>query len=128
MTPQSSFMVLAAVNPTREAELRGLLASMNTAAGRVKPDNALIPFQRFDSLHVARLLIVDDRTVNDIGVYGIPPRPYPRYLSFLGDVDGDADARRRIRSCAIGRCQQTPPSWHSWKITTSQINSPPWEV
>ena len=92
MTPQSSFMVLAAVNPTREAELRGLLASMNTAPGRVKPDNALIPFQRFDSLHVARLLIVDDRTVDDVRVYGIPPRTYPRYFSFLGDVDGDADA------------------------------------
>jgi hypothetical protein len=91
MTPQSSFMVLAAVNPEREAELRRLLASMNDAPGRVKPDNALIPFQQFDSLHVARLLIVDDRTVDDVRVYGIPPRTYPRYLSFLGDVDGDAD-------------------------------------
>lgn len=84
-------MVLAAVNPTREADLRRLLASMNDAPGRVKPDNALIPFQRFDTLHVARLFIVDDRTVDDVRVYGIPPRTYPRYLSFLGDVDGDAD-------------------------------------
>ncbi len=92
MTPQSSFMVLAAVNPEREAELRSLVASMNDAPGRVKPDNALIPFQRFDTLHVARLLIVDDRTVDDISVYGIPPRTYPRYLSFLGDVDGDTNA------------------------------------
>ena len=92
MTPQSSFMVLAAVNPERETELRRLLASMNDAPGRVKPDNALIPFRQFDTLHVARLLIVNDRTVDDIRVYGIPPRTYPRYLSFLGDVDGDADA------------------------------------
>src|SRR5258705_3519225 len=92
MTAQSSFTVLAAVNPEREAELRSLVASMNDAPGRVKPDNALIPFQRFDTLHVARLLIVDDRTVDDIRVYGIPPRTYPRYLSFLGDVDGDANA------------------------------------
>ena len=59
-------MVLAAVHPTREAELRRLLASMNDAPGRVKPDNALIPFQQFDSLHVVRLLIVDDRTVDDV--------------------------------------------------------------
>jgi hypothetical protein len=92
MTPQSSFMVLAAVNPEREAELRRLLASMNDAPGRVKPDNALIPFRQFDTLHVARLFIVNDRTVDDIRVYGVPPRAYPLYLSFLGDVDGDANA------------------------------------
>src|SRR5258705_5964864 len=92
MTAQSSFTVLAAVHPEREAELRRLLASMNDAPGRVKADNRLIPFQQFDTLHVARLLIVDDKTVDDIRVYGIPPRAYPRYLSFLGDVDGDANA------------------------------------
>ena len=92
MTPQSSFMVLAPVHPQREAELRRLLESMNDAPGRVRPDNELIPFQQFDTVHVARLLIVDDRTVRDMSVYGAPPRTYPRYLAFLGDVDGDADA------------------------------------
>jgi hypothetical protein len=92
MTPQSSFMIVAPVGPQREAELRRVLASMNGAPGRVKPNNALIPFQQFDTLHVARLLIVDDKTLDDVRVYGIPRRTYPLSLTFLGDVDGDGDA------------------------------------
>jgi hypothetical protein len=92
MIPQSSFMVLARIDRRREAELRGLLASMNDAPGRVNADNALIPFARFDTLHVARLVIIDDKTVDDIRVYGLTPEPYPLYLALLGDVDGDPDA------------------------------------
>ena len=91
MTPQSSFMVLAAVAPHREAELRRLLASMNEAPGRVNANNALIPFAQFDTLHVARLLILDDQTAEDVRVYGLPTRTYPLYLAFLGDMDGDED-------------------------------------
>jgi len=62
MTPQTQFMILAPIIPAREAELRQLLASMNDAPGRVNPDNTLIPFAQFDTLHVARLLILDDQT------------------------------------------------------------------
>src|SRR5712691_789136 len=85
-------MILAPVSPQREAGLRVLLASMNDGPGRLKPDNGLIPFQQFDTLHVARLLIVDDKTREDVRLYGIAPRTYPLYLTLLGDVDGDADA------------------------------------
>jgi hypothetical protein len=91
MTPQSSFMVLAPIAPAREAELRRLLAGMNEAPGRVDPRNRLIPFGRFDTLHVARLLILDDRTLDDGRVYGLPRPTYPLYLAFLGEVDGDGD-------------------------------------
>ena len=91
MTPQSSFMVLAPIDPRREAELGRLLASMNGAPGHARPDNALVPFGQFDDLHVARFLIVDDRTLADNRAYGIPAPVYPRGLTFLGDVDGDAD-------------------------------------
>ena len=66
MTPQSSFMVLAPIDPKREAELRRLLESMNDALGRVNANNALIPFARFETLHVARLLILDDKTTGDV--------------------------------------------------------------
>jgi hypothetical protein len=92
MTPQSSFMILAPVSAPREAELRRLLASMNEAPGRLKADNPLIPFAQFPTLHFARLLIIDDKTIDDIRAYGIPPRTYPLTLTLLGDVDGDADA------------------------------------
>ena len=91
MTPQSSFMVLAPVDPLREAELRRLLHSMNDAPGRLKKPCPLVPFHDFETLHVARLFLVDDKTTGDVAVYGIPQRRYPLYLAFLGDVDGEAD-------------------------------------
>ena len=91
MTPQASFMILAAIDPQREAQLRQLLASMNHVPGRVDPNNTLIPFGQFDTLHFARLLIVDDKTIDDIRVYGVTPSAYPLYLTFLGDIDGDRD-------------------------------------
>jgi hypothetical protein len=92
MTPQSGFMILAPINRLRETELRGLLASMNDAPGRVNPDNALLPFREFETLHFARFVILDDKTVEDVRVYGMPVRTYPLYLAFLGDTDDDVDA------------------------------------
>jgi len=114
MTPQSSFMILAPIDPQRVAELRGLLASMNEGPGRVNVNNPFIPFAAFDVLHFARLVILDDPTLDDVRVYGLPPRTYALYLAFLGDLDGDADAflgqlaeraqdgLRAIFGCCIG--------------------------
>src|SRR5438128_252606 len=92
MTPQSNFMVLAAIHRQREEELRRMLESMNDAPGRVNANNTLIPFAQCDTLHFARLVILNDKTVDDVRVYGLPARTYPLYLAFLGDIDGDADA------------------------------------
>ncbi len=64
MTPQTELHGAGARSiPSREAELRALLDSMNEAPGRVNPNNALIPFAQFDKLHFARLLILDDQTL-----------------------------------------------------------------
>jgi hypothetical protein len=84
-------MIVAPVRPGQEAELRRLLASMNEGPGRLDQKNALIPFHQFDTLHVARLLLVDDKTLDDIRVYDVASRTYPLALTLLGDVDGDAD-------------------------------------
>jgi hypothetical protein len=92
MTPQSSFMVLAPIVPERAAELRRLLASMNVAPGCVDANNPLIPFARFDQLHFARLLILDDKTTADVEVYGLPVPTFPLYLALLGDIDSEEDA------------------------------------
>lgn len=114
MTPQSNFMILAPVRPEREAELRALLDSMNEAPGRVNPQNPLIPFAQFDRLHFARLLLLDDRTTEDVRVYGLAPRAYPLYFTFLGDIDGaendfletlariGPEGLRKIFSCCAG--------------------------
>ena len=91
MTPQSDFMVLGAIIPEREAELRSLLESMNDAPGHVDPNNAMIPFGQFDTVHVARFVILKDNSPGDVRAYGLPRRDYPVYLAFLGNVDGEAD-------------------------------------
>jgi hypothetical protein len=107
-------MILAAIIPAREEELRALLASMNFGVGRVDAANPLIPFEKFDELHFARLLILDDKTTRDITVYGVQPGAYPLYLAFLGDMDGDenafleklsmvgADGLRKLFACCEG--------------------------
>src|SRR6059058_4151764 len=92
MTPQSNFMVLAPILTERETELRQLLDSMNHGPGQVDPNNALLPFAEFETLHFARFVILDDKTTEDIRVYGLTPRTYPLYLAFLGDIDGDVNA------------------------------------
>jgi hypothetical protein len=92
MTPQSNFMIVAPIEPAREAELRALLASMNDGPGLVKADNALISFAQFDTLHFARFVILDDKdTRNDVRAHGEAVRDFPAYLAFLGDIDGDRD-------------------------------------
>ncbi len=117
MTPQSSFLVVAPIAPDREAELRKLLAAMNSRPGVVDPQNAIVPFGQFDRLHFARLAILDDQTLSDITAYGTPPINLPKSLVFLGDFDGLAadfladlveragDGMRRIFS----HCQGFPP-------------------
>lgn len=104
MTPQTQFMILAPIIPAREAELRQLLASMNHAPGRVNPDNTLFPFAQFDTLHVARLLILDDQTTADVGVHGMPVPAYPLYFALLGDIDGNENAflHDLARRAAVG--------------------------
>ena len=91
MTPQSSFMILATILPPRETELRRLLATMNHKPGVFNPANPLIPFGQFNTLHFARILILDDQTTNDITVYGMTRVDFPTYLAILGDCDGPVD-------------------------------------
>ena len=85
-------MVVAPIEPERLMELRGLLASMNDAPGHARPNNALVPFARLDMVHVARFVIIDDKTTGDVSVYGLTPEAFPLYLAFLGDIDGEPNA------------------------------------
>jgi hypothetical protein len=91
MIPQASFMILAPIVRDREARLRELLASMNNGPGRVNPNNSLIAFAHLDRMHFGRLLIIDDKTVDDVRLYHLNPDSYPLYLAFLGDIDGDRE-------------------------------------
>ena len=75
-------MILAPIVPSRETELRSLLDSMNEGPGSVNPNNPLVPFAQFDTLHFARFVILDDKTVGDLRIYGFR-RPHPSAVSRL---------------------------------------------
>ena len=84
-------MVVAPVVEARLTELRTLLGSMNDRPGTAKPDNSLVPFGRFEKLHYARFVILDDQTLHDFEEAGAPIPDFSVVLAFLGDCDGPAD-------------------------------------
>ena len=88
MTPQSNFMVLAPIAAGQTDGLRQLLASMNREPGVVDRRNAVVPFGQLKRLHFARIVVLDDLSLDDIKAYGLPRVNYPIYLAFLGDFDG----------------------------------------
>jgi len=85
-------MVTAPVRADAVAPLRALLATMNKAPGVVDPENALLPFAHFPTIHVARLLILDDPTLPDRAFYPGLPDSEPTYVSLQADCDGPVDA------------------------------------
>ncbi len=89
MTPQSSFMIVAAVRNGQLKDLRALLASMNNLPGHADPNSELMPFGKFDRLHFARFVLIEARTAQEIRAFGVTPRPWQPTLAFLGDIDGD---------------------------------------
>ena len=88
MMPQSQFMVVAPIVRERETSLRQLLDTMNSAPGVADPDNVVLPFAQFDRLHFARLVVLNDATMSDLELCGLPRPRLPYYLAFMGDCDG----------------------------------------
>lgn len=84
-------MITAPVEERQLEALRELLAGMNRAPGLADPRNTLVPFYQFGTLHVARFVIIEALTNDDIRAHGEEPHHWPPTLAFLGDVDGDAE-------------------------------------
>jgi hypothetical protein len=138
MTPQSTFMVIAPIDPSRRDELKTLLRSMISAPGIANPASDLVPLGRLDTLHVARWLILDDSTSGDAAAYGVAPESLPLSLVFMGDCDGAASdllhelagvagpGLRRIFSCCRDFDAQTDLCrWmqaHEQRPATNYIN------
>jgi hypothetical protein len=92
MIKQGHIMVTAAVRTDRLAALRELLATMNSGPGSVDPANTLLPFSRFETIHVARFVILDDPTLGDRSSYPKATFPNERtFLAFIADCDGPGD-------------------------------------
>jgi hypothetical protein len=88
---QDHFTVVAAIVPDRVPRLRALLGEMNLGPGRVDPHNRLLPFARFEALHMARWVILTDDTLGDLVAHDGQKPALPTYLVFLGDCDGPAE-------------------------------------
>ena len=91
MIPQSTFMITAPITSEKEAGLREMLASMNQVPGLADPRNKLVPFYQFSRLHVARFVIIEANTNDDLRAYGMEPTHWPPTLAFIGDIDGRTD-------------------------------------
>lgn len=140
MTPQSNLMVAAPVGRKAVDALKTLLSSMTASPGQADPSNPIVPFARFENLHFSRFVILDDQTLDDITLYGLPPVEYPLYLAFLADFDGDKQQFLsdlvRIAGDGLGRifsfCEgftagSDLAQWmrdHDLPIATSYINWP----
>lgn len=92
MTPQSQLTVVAPVDAARQSALRDLLATLNSTPGNANPQNALVPFASFPSIHFARFSILTDATLGDLQAYDLPAPQLPVYLAFVVDCDGPAHA------------------------------------
>lgn len=92
MTPQETFLISAIIREGQLTNLCSLLGSMNTAFGLANPENSLVPFGQFDRLHVARFVILEAKTADEIKEYGLAPYEWRPTLLFLGDCDGDRDS------------------------------------
>ncbi len=92
MSPQSTFMLVAEIRKGGVDSLRKLLGTMNKSVGQADPDNDLVPFGRFERLHVARFVILEAKTADDIKEYGLAPYDWRVSLVFLGDCDGDRES------------------------------------
>jgi len=84
MTPQSSFVINASIEPGARDSLEKLLVSMNRPnyPGMANPENDLVPFGKFGALHFARFFIAQDDTLKDFACAGLPVPEYPVTLRF----------------------------------------------
>jgi hypothetical protein len=93
MIPQDSFIIVAKVKPCCLGALRLLLKGLTfkSRPGIADPANPLIPFGEYETIHFARLVVLEDNTLSDRVAFGLPPSDEPIYLCFMVDCDGRAD-------------------------------------
>lgn len=84
-------MVVVPIRDGRRDSLDALLDSMNASPGRANPCNEIIPFGQLDTLHNARLVVIEAHTASDIEAFGWEPHDVTPSLAFLGEVDGERD-------------------------------------
>ncbi len=85
-------IVGAPIAPQHREQLRERLATMNADTGLADPDNSVLPFGKFDALHTARFVMIEDPSLGDrIEHARSYPVHEPDWLIFLAVCDGSAD-------------------------------------
>ena len=104
MTPQSNFMVLAPIDPAREAELRQLLALHERCARARESEQRRSSRSRSSTRCISRAC--SSWTTRPPGTCRsmVATRTYPLYLAFLGDIDGDEMPFSRVGRSAAEAC------------------------
>jgi len=93
VTPQHDFMIAAPLRAGARPSIDELLASMALKPGLADPDNPVLPFSRFQRIHFARLVVLDDRTLADRTHFPNLYFPCPVRLALLVVCDGPAEAQ-----------------------------------
>ncbi|MGZ8295783.1 MAG: hypothetical protein ACXWU4_01295 [Allosphingosinicella sp.] len=93
MTPQHDFMIAAPLRAGARPSIDDVLASMAREPGLADPDNPILPFSRFQKIHFARLVVLDDRTLADRTYFPNLYFPCPVRLALLVVCDGSAEAQ-----------------------------------
>jgi hypothetical protein len=92
MVTQDRFVVIAPVAEERVGALRERLAEMTLPGlpGAANPSDPTLPFGRYDPIHFARFVVLEDHSLADRVAYPRLPKTEPTYLLFMVDCDGDA--------------------------------------
>jgi hypothetical protein len=92
MAGQSHVFVAAPLRTEAVKALADLLATMNAAPGTADPANALVPFGRIATIHVARFVVLDDPSLPDRQKIAKQlPVSEPLRLAFIANCDGTAE-------------------------------------
>jgi hypothetical protein len=101
MTPQSNFMIVAPIREGHKTELQALLHELNMpgATGMADPQSGKLPFGQFETIHYARFVVIDDRTLVDFLALGTSMPRQKTGLAFLGHCDGPTEETMRAIVC-----------------------------
>jgi hypothetical protein len=138
MTPQNNIMIVASIAQNCELQLRQLLDGMNVKSGVYNDQNELIAFHWIDTIHFARLVILEDNTREDLLECGKNLPSSTKSLALLCDFDGTVDVflRQLVAVAArgvvklFGCCEKGPSeanliSWleqHEVRASAAYIN------
>ncbi|MEM8646396.1 MAG: hypothetical protein AAGF86_08615 [Pseudomonadota bacterium] len=101
-------MIYVPIKEGHVDQVRALLNTLNLAAapGMANADGERFPFRQFETIHFARFVVIEDRTLIDfLALKSQMADPIPSYdvaLVFMGDCDGTAEETLKAIAASSG--------------------------